>query len=61
MINIYKSDVEVVGGQKVVKGTVVDETVVKGPVPDFRVSTTIMLSRRQPPYVVQVEFWTLAW
>ena len=61
MINIYKSDVEVVGGQKVVKGTVVDETVVKGPVPDFRVNTTIMLSRRQPPYVVQVEFWTLAW
>ena len=61
MIKISKSDVEVVGGQKVVKGRVVDEIEVKGPVPDFGVSTAIMLSCRQPPYVVQVEFWTLAW
>ena len=61
MINISKSDVEVVGGHKVVKGTVVDETVVEGSVPDVGVSTAIMLSRRHFPYVVQVELWTLAW
>ena len=30
-------------------------------IPDFGVSTDIMLSRRQFPQVVQVELWTLAW